>query len=208
MRESESTADPLLGERFQKALAYTVEVHHEQSRKGGHVPYVGHLLGVCSLVIEAGGSEDMAIAALLHDTIEDQLHSRPRIREEILERFGGSVLAIVESCTDTIDPTERGGADWRSRKDAYIARLRHEPPETLIVSLADKLHNADAVRRDYIAHGESLWDRFHADAEGVLWYYRSLSERFNELEATRGTPMALELAGIVADLHERVAHAR
>lgn len=203
------TADPVLGERFEEALAFTVRLHRLQARKGGRIPYVGHLLGVCSLVIEAGGNEDMAIAALLHDAIEDQIVARPDIREEIRERFGEHVRAIVEACTDTIDPTGgRGAADWQQRKRDYISRLAHEPPETLIVSLADKLYNADAIRRDYIALGEELWRRFSANREEVLWYYRSLADRFNELEATRGTPMAVELTSVVADLQARMGERR
>ena len=181
-----------LTQRFIEALAYATEVHAGQSRKGTSVPYVSHVLGVCSLVLEDGGGEDEAIAALLHDAVEDG-GGQPRL-EDIRRRFGDRVAEIVWACSDT-DETPK--PPWKDRKTRYIAHVRAAGPDARRVSCADKLHNARSILRDYRALGERLWDRFSASAEDNLWYYRSLVEAFRQPD--RSTLVA-ELERVVAEL--------
>jgi (p)ppGpp synthase/HD superfamily hydrolase len=176
----------LLGERFRSALVLACELHRDQVRKGPQpTPYVGHLLGVASIVIEDGGDEDEAIAALLHDAPEDQggEATLDRIREEYGERVG----AIVAACTDTL---ENPKPPWRERKERYIARLEEAPEEVLRVPLADKVHNARAILADYREVGEELWSRFRGTREESLWYYRTLADLFSR---RRPGPLADEL---------------
>jgi GTP pyrophosphokinase len=149
--------------------------HGGQKRKGSEVPYVAHLLGVASLVLEAGGDEDMAIAGLLHDTIEDT----DTTAGDIAATFGQRVAAIVEGCTDT-DETPK--PPWRARKERYLVHLgaTGTSPEVLTVSRADKLHNARCMLVDYRALGEDFWSRFNADVDEHLWYLSSLVDIFND----------------------------
>lgn len=174
---------PRLTERFNEALVFTAELHCRQTRKGEEgIPYISHLLGVASLVLEAGGDEDMAIAALLHDAVEDQggYETLDRIRE----RFGQRVAHIVEGCTD--DFTGHDHIGWCERKTSYIEHLREESDEeTRIVSLADKVHNARTILLDYIEQGDSIFSRFRARKDGTLWYYRALVEAFRQAEEIR-----------------------
>ena len=169
---------PVVGKRFREALVWAAELHEEQKRKGGNVPYVAHLLGVASIVLEHGGDEDQAIGALLHDALEDQAHRMSP--GEIRTRFGEKVERIVEACTDG-DPAEqvdRDPARWRARKEKYIAEVASKPAEALLVSMADKLYNARAILEDYRLIGEKLWPRFTTGREGNLWSYRALLGAF------------------------------
>jgi GTP pyrophosphokinase len=181
-----------LTERFRDAMSYAFELHQAQRRKGSGAPYVGHLLGVCSLVLEHGGTEDEAIAALLHDAIEDQ--GGEVVRRELRSRFGDTVTAIVEGCSDTdIEPKP----PWRARKEAYLAHLPHAEPSVLLVSAADKVHNLQSILRDYRELGEALWSRFRGGREGTLWYYRSLAAVFLETGPLR---LAEEIQRLLEDL--------
>lgn len=179
----EINSKPRLTERFNEALVFTASLHCQQTRKGPQeVPYISHLLGVASLVLEANGDEDMAIAALLHDAVEDQggYETLDRIRE----RFGERVAHMVEGCTD--DFTGHGHTSWCERKTKYIAHLREEvDEETRIVSLADKVHNARAILLDYIEYGDAVFTRFRARKEGTMWYYRTLVDAFRYAESKR-----------------------
>lgn len=169
---------PVVGKRFRDALVWAAELHEDQTRKGGNIPYVGHLIGVSAIVLEHGGNEDQAIAALLHDALEDQAHKMSA--GEIRARFGDTVERIVEACTDG-DPEEqldRNKAKWRVRKEKYIAAMATKPPEAIIVSMADKLYNARAILEDYRAIGEPLWSRFTTGRDGTLWYYTALVAAF------------------------------
>ena len=174
---------PRLTERFNDALVFTAELHCHQTRKGeGEIPYISHLLGVASLVLEAGGDEDMAIAALLHDAVEDQggIETLGKIRR----RFGERVAHIVEGCTDDFSGHNR--VSWCDRKTKYIAHLREETDEEVrIVSLADKVHNARTILLDYIEQGDSVFQRFRARKEGTMWYYRTLVDAFRYAESKR-----------------------
>src|SRR6266542_3596097 len=144
---------PLLGPRFEEALALAAHLHASQTKKGSSVSFFARLLAVTSLVLEDGGDENQAIWALLHDSIEDQGLSP----EEIEKRFGKSVRDIVVACTDAF---ERPKPPWRPRKEAYLAHLAEAPPEVLRVSAADKLHNARQILADYRILGDTLRERF------------------------------------------------
>ena len=188
-----------LGERFRDALVYAAELHATQRRKGSGAPYVGHLLGVASVVIEDGGSEDESIAALLHDGAEDQ--GGRAVLEEIRRRFGGRVAGIVEACSDTLEDPK---PPWRERKAAYLDRLETEDDEgALRVSLADKVHNARAIVLDLRRDPERFWERFHVDdPQEQLWYYRGLADVFAR---RRPGPLAVELRRAVDEIAELVS---
>lgn len=162
-------------ERFENAFVYAYQLHARQTRKGGDVPYISHLMAVCGLVMEHGGDEDQAIAALLHDAVEDQ-GGQPTA-DEIERRFGSNVRRIVEGCTDT-DQTPK--PPWRKRKEDYIAHLRNAPLEVRLVSCCDKIHNARTILTDFRKEGEGVWSRFQVGPEQHLWYYRSLIEVFQQ----------------------------
>jgi len=159
--------------RFDEALVYAHQLHASQTRKGTTIPYIGHLLAVTAIVIENGGTEDEAIAALLHDAVEDA--GGADTRKDIRRRFGENVAGIVDGLTDT-DQTPK--PPWRKRKEDYLAHLSHAAPSVLLVSLADKIHNAQSILRDVRNEGESVWQRFTGGQDGSLWYYRSLVEAF------------------------------
>ncbi len=201
-----------LGERFNDALVYAHNLHREQPRKGRDIPYIGHLLGVASLVLEAGGDEDMAIAALLHDAVEDQ-GGLPRLHE-IERKFGSRVALIVQGCTDSdaINPEEK--LPWCDRKLKYIAHVEQEANgEVRLVSVADKVHNARAVLLDHYEDGDAVFQRFTSGKNGTLWYYRALVHAFRAGEArerqsegvnSRGRRRLIEeLERIVSQLEQR-----
>ncbi len=182
----------MLSRRFDEALSVASELHRAQLRKGTRVPYLAHLLAVASIALEYGADEDQAIAALLHDAVEDQ--GGADTLGLIRARFGEQVALIVSGCTDT-DAVPK--PPWRARKEAYVVHLSGAPPAVCLVSAADKLHNARAILADYRIHGDALWERFSGGKDGTLWYYRSLVEAF------RGrVPEGLhdELARVVEDL--------
>lgn len=188
--------NPLLGERFQRALNLASELHARQRRKGSDIPYVAHLLGVAAIALEHGADEEEAIAALLHDAVEDQggLETRERLRRE----FGERVAAIVDGCTDTdADPKP----PWEARKRAYIAKVKEEPASIRLISASDKLHNARSILLDYLRVGEPLWERFAGGQAGTLWYYRSLIEAYRAAERDpRIDPLVEELNRVVTEL--------
>jgi (p)ppGpp synthase/HD superfamily hydrolase len=168
--------DRTLGERFDLALTMSHEYHRDQKRKGAETPYFGHILGVASLVIDEGGTEDEAIAALLHDAPEDQ--GGEATLEEIRTIFGSRVAGIVERLSDTFDDPK---PEWRKRKEDYLTHLRTEDDRSvLLVSVADKLHNARSIVLDLDEHGEQVWNRFTGRKEGSLWYYGELVKIFTE----------------------------
>ncbi len=183
--------------RFDQALQYATLIHAGQTRKGTEIPYLAHLLAVTSLVLEYGGNEDEAIAALLHDAGEDA-GGRGRI-EDIRIRFGEPVAAIVEACTDAVTHPK---PPWRQRKEDYIAHLAKASPSARLVSLCDKLHNASSIARDYRRHGESLWDRFNGKRDGTLWYYRALVNGFRQAGTS---PLVEELDRVVTDMEDTAA---
>lgn len=182
---------PRLGARLQRAFRYAAKWHEGQTRKATMVPYLSHLMAVASLVLEAGGDEDLAIAALLHDVVED-CGGMPRLRE-IRAQFGRRVAHIVEGCTDTfVQPKP----DWVERKRGYLEEVKHADDETRLVSASDKLHNVRTILSDYRKDGEGIWVRFNGKKDGTLWYYRALSEEF----ARKPNRITRELAITVAEL--------
>jgi (p)ppGpp synthase/HD superfamily hydrolase len=163
----------MLTPRFDEAFRFAHELHREQVRKATSIPYISHLMTVAALVIEHGGDEDQAVAALLHDAVEDQ--GGAATLEEIRARFGDTVAGVVVDCTDSWTEPK---PPWRARKEAYIAALPHKSGRSLLVSLADKTHNAEAILLDYRVLGNELWSRFNGGAEGTRWYYNALSDVF------------------------------
>lgn len=178
--------------RFDEALQFAVNLHRSQRRKVNDAPYVGHLLRVCGLVMEYGGTEDEAIAALLHDALEDQ--NRPGLAEEILQRFGPTVLAIVRACSDTeVEPKP----PWRERKEGFLERLRTANAAVRLVQAADKLDNLTMLLGQYRVFGPEIWRKFNGGREGTLWYYRQAVE---VLRCASENPLILELAKRVEEL--------
>lgn len=162
-----------LGPRFRKAFLFAAEKHAAQARKASTIPYIAHLMGVASLVLEFGGDEDMAIAALLHDVVED-CGGEPMLKE-VRRRFGKRVAEIVDGCTDShMSPKP----PWRQRKEAYIAHLKAADADTRLVSAADKLNNIRSILSDFRQLRDGIWERFSGGREGTLWYYRALLNEF------------------------------
>ena len=177
--------------RLADAAALALQIHADQLRKGTETPYVSHLLAVAAVVLEHGGDEDQACAALLHDAIED---GGAEWEPVIAERFGPRVARIVRACTDA-DTLPK--PPWRARKEAYLAHLETEDRDALLVSAADKLHNARAILADLRTHGASVFERFRGGWDGTLWYYRALVEVF----ARRlPGPLTRDLAHAVAEI--------
>ena len=175
MNRPTNTSHRVLGKRFADAVAHALELHGKQVRKATSIPYLSHLLSVCSLVLEDGATEDEAIAALLHDGPEDQ--GGEATLDEIRRRFGPEVAAMVDGLSDTM---EQPKPPWRERKAAYLERLRVEPASVLRISLADKLHNLRSVATDLELLGDDLWSRFNADRDAQAWYYRELLAVFED----------------------------
>jgi (p)ppGpp synthase/HD superfamily hydrolase len=192
-----SEGQDVLTNLFSSALVYAEQLHRRQKRKVSAVPYISHLLAVTALVLEDGGSEEEAIAALLHDAIEDA--GGESIRQEIRRRFGDKVAAIVEGCTDT-DQTPK--PPWLERKKQYLEHLRSASPEIVRVSAADKLHNARTVLADLRRQGNMVWQSFRGGREGTLWYYRRLVQIYQEFGPSF---LVEELNRVVTDLER---HAR
>jgi (p)ppGpp synthase/HD superfamily hydrolase len=169
-----------LTDRFDRALLYATHVHGGQVRKGTSIPYIAHLLAVAATVLEYDGSEDMAIAALLHDAVEDQ-GGEPRLAD-IRNRFGERVADIVRSCSDSVVNSSAGQRkeDWQLRKTRYVEHLGSADRDTLLVSLADKIHNARSILRDLRKPeiGEAVWDRFKGSRKDTLAHYRELANAF------------------------------
>jgi (p)ppGpp synthase/HD superfamily hydrolase len=161
--------------RFEEALLYANRLHADQHRKQSDIPYITHLLAVAALVAEYGGDEEQVIAALLHDSVEDQ--GGAQTLAEVLGRFGERVARIVRSCTDS---EETPKPPWRQRKEAYLEHLPTAEQDELLVSAADKLHNARTIVADIRRFGAAAFDRFTGRKDGVLWYYRALVGRFEE----------------------------
>ena len=189
----------MLSKRFDAAVSYARVVHAHDVRKVTQVPYVAHVLGVASLVLEHGGDEDQAIAALLHDTAED--HGGQARLDDVADRFGERVAAIVAACSDSLEPEGRPKAPWWPRKVAYLVAVEHEPEDALVVTAADKVHNVRALVGDHRRHGTSLWTRFNPDAgrAGQLWYHRRLHGAL-----ARRTPQGADHRPLVDELGRAV----
>src|SRR5438105_875546 len=187
-----------IGRRFDEAFVYAHELHASQTRKGTPVPDIGHLMGVASIVLDDGGTEDEAIAALLHDAPEDQ-GGRARL-DEIRGRFGDPVARIVEDCTDSWSTPKE---PWLERKRRYIEHARTLAPPSLRVSAADKVHNAYAILRDLRNTGEQVWLRFSGSADDVLAYYQSLVRAYRDAGGGR---LVDELERIVRGIEREMGY--
>lgn len=179
----------MLGPRFDQALVLASDLHRTQVRKESGVPYVAHLLAVTALAIEHGADEDQAIAAVLHDAVEDQggLPTAERIRQQFGQRVHDLVMALTDATVVPKPP-------WRARKEAYLAHLRHAPADALLISCADKVHNARSIVDDYAVVGPAIWQRFSGGRDGTLWYYDQLAAIFRARGPTRLGAMLGELA--------------
>lgn len=192
-----SSASPF-GPTFTRALGYAERVHAGDERKGTRIPYVAHLLAVAVLVVEEGGDETQAVAALLHDAAED--HGGEERLADIAREFGDDVARIVAALSDSLAPEGAEKAPWHMRKERYLAHLAtEEDAAVLLVSNADKVHNARALLTDLRTHGDALWERFQTKrGADQLWYYRELAEIFARVRA--GAPLARELDAVVTAL--------
>lgn len=178
--------------RLGEALAWAADLHAGQVRKGTQVPYVAHLLAVAALVLDGGGQEDDAIAALLHDALEDT----EATRDEIEARFGSQVARVVAACSDTeVQPKP----PWRERKTDFLARLGGPDADehVLLVVAADKIHNVGSMLADHRRVGDASWARFKAGPRDQHWYYREVARH---VRSGLGGPMADTLDGLVAQL--------
>ena len=201
----------MFSQRYDEALAFAHQLHRRQTRKTSGVPYVAHLLSVSALVIEDGGTEDEAIAALLHDSLEDQARhysgGAEQLAADIEARFGGEVLAMVVALTERTSPAEFGLADkherWRAHKRGYFEQIRNAGASVRRISCADSLHNVRTLLKDYRTMGEKIWTRFQTRNGGdQVWAYRSAGEAF---VAAGAGPMAHELLRAVDELDRLVA---
>jgi (p)ppGpp synthase/HD superfamily hydrolase len=185
---------PILTARFESALAFAARLHIDQVRNMTRIPYVSHLLGTASLALEHGADEDQAIAALLHDAVEDQ-GGTPTL--QTIERlFGARVAAIVRACSD--NPGDGEDIPWKERKVAYLKHLRDTDADARLVSASDKLHNARAILSDLRREGDSVWKRFTPSPSEIAWYYRSLVDVFKD--ARGPASLAFELEPVVREI--------
>lgn len=183
-----------LSENYLKALQFAYTAHDSQIRKGSEVPYISHLMSVSAIVMENNGTEEQAIAGLLHDAVEDQ-GGLPML-DTIRRIFGEKVAGIVWECSDS---HEEPKPPWKQRKDAYIAAIEDKSEDSILVSLADKFHNARSILSDYQEVGEKLWERFTGKKDGTLWYYRELVAAFKK---RTDSVLLGELEEVVTRLHE------
>ena len=201
------TNSPLLTDRYSAAVERARMLHADDLRKGTAIPYLSHLLSVSALALEHGATEDQAIAAVLHDAAED--HGGQAVIDELRVQFGDVVADIVAACSDSLVEDPNAKAPWWDRKRAYLAHLAHMPEEAVLVSAADKLHNARAILADYRRHGEALWGRFNPAAgwAGVCWYYSGLAQELGARLQPLGpdaVALADELQRTVTALHHEV----
>ena len=190
----------MLTDRIAQALALAVEAHDGQKRKGTQIPYIAHPMAVASIALEHGADEEQAMAALLHDAVED---GGPEYALRIREQFGDRVADIVAGCTDGVPDAAGKKEAWQPRKERYIAHLEVASDDVLLVSGSDKLHNARAIVEDLLTSGQAVFKRFTATREQTLWYYETLAGIFED----RGTPIACALSDTVERMKELAAQA-
>lgn len=195
VKPEKETENPVLGPRFSEALAWAADLHRHQVRKGSDIPYFAHLLSVAALVLEHGGDEELAIAAVLHDAVEDQ-GGQP-VLEEIGRRFGARVADIVLGVSDSVTAKGTVKAPWRDRKEKYLVHFAEASADVRLVSMADKLHNARSTVNDLRREGPRTWDKFNATRDDTLWFYRRFADLAKGLDARA---IAEELDLVVRDL--------
>jgi hypothetical protein len=190
----------ILSDRFVRAIDYAMAIHATQVRKGTAVPYLAHLLGVASLVLEAEGDEDLAIAGLLHDAVED-CGGMPRL-EDVRQRFGDRVARVILGCSDATDSREKKQQEYWERKRSYLDHLRDAEPDVLLVSLADKAHNARSIVTDIERHGVAILSKFNGAPQQILDYYSECLEigRANGAHEALLTPLANSVKDITPSI--------
>jgi (p)ppGpp synthase/HD superfamily hydrolase len=176
----------MITSRFSRAVSLAIEAHDGDFRKGTTIPYISHPLGVASIALEYGADEDQAIAALLHDAIED---GGKKYVQLIKEQFGDRVLYLVEGCTDGVPDSQGIKADWHERKRSYLMHLKQSHDDVLLISGADKLHNARAIVSDLKSVGQIVFERFSTKKDGTLWYYESLADIFDDRRVPMSQPI-------------------
>jgi (p)ppGpp synthase/HD superfamily hydrolase len=185
--------EKMLTEKIAQALELAVEAHDGQKRKGTSIPYIAHPMGVASIALDHGADEEQAMAALLHDAVED---GGAKYAERIRTKFGDRVADIVAGCTDGVPDASGIKPPWQARKQAYLEHLKSASDDVLLVSGSDKLHNARAIVEDLLSIGQKVFERFSASKEQTLWYYENLAQIFE----SRGTPVARALRGAVNEM--------
>jgi (p)ppGpp synthase/HD superfamily hydrolase len=183
----------MLTDKIAQALALAVQAHDGQKRKGTSIPYIAHPMGVASIALDHGADEEQAMAALLHDAVED---GGAEYAERIRTKFGDRVAEIVAGCTDGVPDASGIKPPWQARKQAYLDHLKSASDDVLLVSGSDKLHNARAIVEDLLSIGHKVFDRFSVCKDQTLWYYESLAQIFE----SRGTPVARALRGAVNEM--------
>jgi (p)ppGpp synthase/HD superfamily hydrolase len=193
---------PLLTDRFARAFSLAWEVHGRQLRKKTGIPYMAHVMSVCALALEHGADEDVAIAALLHDTVEDSVDGAATQRT-IARDFGERVARIVTACSDAVAVPGEPKPPWRERKEQYLRHLDADADaDVLLMSACDKLHNASSILADLRIEGDVVWERFTVtDPHEQLWYYTSVVEI---LQWRLPGPLSDELADVVKEIQALV----
>ncbi|MEY2984833.1 MAG: hypothetical protein RLZZ568_1450 [Cyanobacteriota bacterium] len=189
---------PLLTTRFAEAFALANQLHAHQYRKQTTIPYISHLMSVSALVLEMGGNEDEAIAALLHDAVEDQ--GGLATLAEIETRFGETIADLVNACSDCVTIPK---PPWQERKDQHLAKLQRVSESVLRISLADTLHNVRSIQIERRLAGERIWHKFSQGKAGLVWYYGSLSQLYSE---RLNSAWSQELAEIIRDWQQSHNH--
>lgn len=197
---SQTTLSPILGKNFREALDFAFTLHMTQIRKGTEIPYFTHLMTVSALVLENGGDEDTAIAALLHDGVEDQ--GGKALLKKIRDRFGVRVADLVEECSDSQSYPK---PPWKQRKQKYLAHIGSASAEARLISSSDKLHNLRSILDDYRAVGDSLWDRFKGTEQEIIWYYTSFIEEMKQSASTAELPILDKLKGTLNRLNSLIS---
>lgn len=184
-----------LTEAYEQALLFAAGHHRKQMRKGSQIPYLSHLMSVSSLVLEHGGTEVAAIAGLLHDAVEDAPAGQgPAVLAEIGQSFGAEVAAIVRACSDGLDAAGNRSGTWAQRKTSYVEALRDKPAEALLVTAADKTHNARCIAADVRAYGPAFWSVFNACPHQLAWYYTAVEAAVRDKLANQAAVRALGTA--------------
>jgi len=184
-------------DKFTQALSFAAILHNGQLRKGTQIPYISHLLSVSVIVMRNGGDEEQAIAALLHDSVEDQ--GGINLLSDIESKFGARVAKIVRQCSDSF---EKQKPPWDQRKKAYVASIAHKSDDAILISKADKVDNARTILNNYRKIGEKLWERFRRGREGNLWYYRACVDAFGNRS---NSDLYQELADLVSQIEDIAA---
>jgi len=172
-----------------RAIKFVAEAHQGQYRKGTNIPYISHLMNVMKTLCENGCDKEIITAGILHDVVEDT-----SVTIEQVERlFGKRVATLVAGASEPehMRNGKDGKTSWRLRKQHTIEFILHEATlDQMLVTCADKLDNAEAIRQDLTQIGEKIWERFNAPKSDQQWYYTSLAAAFEKRSAEFGEPLS------------------